>query len=145
MAGARLVIDGSTAPVLAVLNELIRRGQDLREPFAAVGEYLRRSHDERWARGVDAAGDPWADLNPDYQARKPKHADKVLVLEGYLRDSLLYQADADSLEFGTNSIYGATHQFGAEERGIPARPFLGLSDEDEAEILAIFSDYFDAA
>lgn len=51
---------------------------------------------------------------------------------------------------GSPEIYAATHQFGRLARpgqglpfgaaAIPARPFIGLSDEDEAEILDIVED-----
>ena len=56
---------------------------------------------------------------------------------------------------GSPSIYAGTHQFGAEKgafgatsRGdpipwgnIPARPFLGLSGDDETEIGNLITDY----
>ena len=35
---------------------------------------------------------------------------------------------------GAYVLQGATHQFGDEDRGIPARPFLGLSDDDRVRI-----------
>ncbi|WP_278385111.1 phage virion morphogenesis protein, partial [Alteromonas mediterranea] len=46
------------------------------------------------------------------------------------------QITGRTLTFGSNQEYAATHQFGREEDGIPARPFLGLttgpwSDEDK--------------
>jgi len=35
------------------------------------------------------------------------------------------------------AIDGATHQFGDPRRNIWARPFLGISDDDQVEIIAI--------
>jgi phage gpG-like protein len=37
--------------------------------------------------------------------------------------------------------YAATQQFGAEERNIEARPFLGLSTEDEIEVIEILNQF----
>jgi len=37
------------------------------------------------------------------------------------------------IEFGTDVIYGPTHEFGAPERGIPARPFIAPSAEEAFE------------
>lgn len=63
--------------------------------------------------------------------------------------------DGDTLYIGSTMIYAAAQQFGmrkgyagANRRGspipwgdIPARPFLGLSDQDRNNILATISDY----
>ena len=59
------------------------------------------------------------------------------------RDTFAYNIGDESLEFGTNMEYGAIHQFGGTSgmiprlAAIPARPFLGLSDEDEKEVIEI--------
>ncbi len=58
---------------------------------------------------------------------------------------LRYHATRDSLEFGTDRKYGATHQLGDQERGIPARPFLGIDDQDRDEILAILRRHLEEA
>jgi len=141
--------------VLDALNELLRRTGDLEPAFEKIGEYLLKSHDDRWRREEAPDGSKWAALSPATKALKAKNADKILVLEGDLRGSLVYQTSHHSLFFGTNKVYGAVHQFGAEQgefgrtqRGgpipwgdIPARPFLGLSDEDEMEIAEIVRGY----
>lgn len=41
-------------------------------------------------------------------------------------------------------MYGAIHQIGGEEAGrpgLPARPYLGLSAEDEADLDVIIDDW----
>jgi phage gpG-like protein len=50
---------------------------------------------------------------------------------------MTYQSGRDWTAVGTNLIYGATHQFGDEERGIPARPYLGLSDDDRRAVVRV--------
>ena len=63
-----------------------------------------------------------------------------------LMNSITYNAGSNEVEVGTNVEYAAIHQEGGTAgRGggvrIPARPFLGVSQEDEAEIIDIMNDY----
>lgn len=60
-------------------------------------------------------------------ARK-KGEDRILQEQGTLRDILSYEATASELLFGSNLEYAARHQFGREEDGIEARPFIGITD-----------------
>jgi phage virion morphogenesis protein len=117
----------------AALSGLASRAADLRPALADIGEYLMLAHEERFDAQKSPDGEPWAPLSERYQARKKRNRDKILVLDDVLAGTLRYQTTASSLLFGTDRIYGATHQFGREEAGIPARPFLGLSSRDEDE------------
>ena len=40
-----------------------------------------------------------------------------------------------------NLVYAATHHFGAPRRGIPARPFLGVSSDARAVIFQSIVDH----
>lgn len=69
------------------------------------------------------------------------------------------RAQRDQVMLSTNVEYAAVQQFGAKQGAfgrdkrnhplpwgdIPARPFLGFSDRDKADILAILSEYLDNA
>lgn len=147
MAGASLGIrtEIDDREVREAIKRLQEAGGDMGAAFADIGEYLLNSHRERWDRQEATDGTPWAPLNPKYKRRKHKYEDKILVLEGDLRDLLRYDASQEGLEFGTDRIYGATHQFGREEAGIPARPWLGLTNGDRLEILDILQDHLEAA
>jgi phage gpG-like protein len=65
----------------------------------------------------------------------------VLRLHDDLRDTLNYQADPQTLYFGTPLEYGAAHQFGREEINLPERPYLGLSEEDKQSVLDMLERY----
>ena len=145
MAGARITLDVEDRQVLAVLDQLLARMDDVTPALRDIGEALLNSTRQRFSDQQAPDGTPWAPLSAAYQARKKKNADKILVLDGYLSGLLTYQVLPDGLELGTNRIYGATHQFGAPERNIPARPFLGLSEDDRTEFIAILSDYLTRA
>ena len=148
MAGVtyQLELDGIEA-VQAKLNELLARGQNLQPAMADIGEMLLLSHDERWRDQVAPDGTPWAPLSQDYKARKKKNQDTILVLNDILRSHLNYDAGPASLEFGTPSEYGAIHHFGGSEdmrpqnAAIPARPWLGTSQDDLDQIYDILGDF----
>lgn len=143
MTGVSLKIDYQfeDRQVVDLLDQLSRQLDDMQPVFADIGEYLLLAHDEHFDAQEAPDGTPWEPLDPKYQARKKKNQDLILVLDEYLRGTLAYNADSDSLEFGTPRIQGATHHFGDPDRGIPARPWLGVSDDGEREILEILSDH----
>lgn len=145
MAGAQISIEADVSDVLATLSALQAAAGNTQGLWQDAGEYLLQSHRERFDRAETADGQPWAPLSARYQRRKKRRADQILVLDAFLRDQLAYHASADGLDLGSNRIYAATHQFGAEDRGIPARPFLGLSDDDRAEILELAKQHLSAA
>ncbi|MBY0349775.1 phage virion morphogenesis protein [Tabrizicola sp.] len=72
---------------------------------------------------------------------------------------MFYEAGPDSLQWGSPMIYATTQQFGAAQGAfgrtarngpipwgtIPARPFLGLSPEDETNILDTLSEWLQRA
>jgi phage virion morphogenesis protein len=155
MAGAFLQVDIDDRAIAERFGELLRRGADLRPAFGEIGQHLDRSHRERWDREESPEGEKWAPLSPTTQAHKEKNADKILILNAHLRDTLAVQITAKSMQFGSNRVYAAVHQFGAAKGAfgrtardapipwgdIPARRWLGLTGDDEAEILAILADH----
>jgi len=66
-----------------------------------------------------------------------------------LGDQLSYQVGQNYVEVGTNAKYGALHQFGglpsmaAGPAAVPARPWLGLSADDERDLTDIVQEYLD--
>lgn len=135
MAGASVNISVDDSEVQAGLQALLDRVGDLGPAMRDAGEMLLLSHRTRWDRAQAPDGVAWAALHPRTVRHKKRNKDKILMLDGFLRDSLNYRESPTGLEFGTPSIYGATHQFG--RCPIPPRPFLGLSDEDTAGIAEI--------
>jgi phage virion morphogenesis protein len=108
--------------------------------FEVENQTRRRISDEK--RAPD--GTPWPDWSPRYaQTRHGGHS--LLQGEDDLLDSIQYLVRGDQVEVGSNLVYAAIHQFGGAEVGmpIPARPYLGVSPENEADILAVVEDYLD--
>lgn len=111
MAGATLTFDYQDA-----LNTLLRTQAALADPaplLADMGEKLLEFHQQRFRAQESPDGTPWQSLSACYQKRKRRNQDKVLTLDGHLRNTLRWQINANELLFGTDRIYGAVHQFGA--------------------------------
>ena len=133
------------------LQRLLAYGKDgIGLALADLGEYLVRSTRERAAAEVDPTGSPWAPLSPRYKARKDKRRPGLPMLKHdnhMLGDQFSWQVRGTELLVGTNAIYGALHQFGGTDSmapgpaAVPARPWLGLSAEDETEALDILEDH----
>ena len=76
-----------------------------------------------------------------------------------LIQSIQYQVGPASVEWGSNLIYAAVQQFGASKGAfgtarngtsipwgtIPARPFIGVSDEDETALVDLIEDWLQLA
>jgi phage virion morphogenesis protein len=141
------------ADVLARLQGMEDRGQNLSGVMRNFGEYMKRSIDKNFsAEGRPA---PWARLSLStllgWGRGKKGHITKkgawskkgqtalagrkVLTDSARLRNSISYNAGAREISIGTNVIYAAIHHFGGQAgRGkkvtIPARPFMLFQDED---------------
>jgi phage virion morphogenesis protein len=145
MAGAFLDIHvEGEKELLKALDRLLTSVKNPEPAFKNIGESLLLSHEERWDKQIDPDGNAWEPLSDKYKASKRKassrNPNKILKLAGSLED-LNYRTSKDNLQLGTGAVYGATHQFGDDDRGIKARPFLGLSKSDGESILEILTEW----
>ena len=155
MAGASIEITIDDAEVLAALNRLVAAGGDLTPAMRDIGEHLLNTTRERFSEEKAPDGTPWAPLSETTKKRKRRNAGKILTRDGFLRGNLAYRESANSVVVGSPSIYRGTHQFGAEQGSfgstsggspipfgdIPARPFLGVSNDDADAITRIIRDF----
>lgn len=146
MSGARIKITVNTiSPALKrLIQALSPDGTKLM--LDDIGQYLINSTKARGLREVSPDGIRWVPLSPRYKRWKEKKRPGVPKLHfdfHMLDDQLAMQILGGTLYVGTNAKYGATHQFG---RGrIPARPWLGISDDDANEIVQTVQDHIDGA
>lgn len=131
-----------------------------------MGEYLLLAHTLRFKREVAPDGSPWKALSPAYKKVKRKNADRILFLEGYLANTMRYQVDKQGLLFGSNRDTAKWHHFGTDpyvikpkdkealawpggpgprsvvnHPGLPARPIIGTSDDDDHRLESIAVEY----
>lgn len=135
---------------------------DRRSINAALAEVVRESTLERFRQGRESEGRRWKT-----SIRAANEGGRTLIKTAQLRNSIHARSDASGFAVGTNVKHAATHQFGEPGRTIrarrkkalcfringhwvskkqvriqiPARPFLGLSDEDMQEIKNTVEDF----
>lgn len=163
MTGIRMSVDVDAKTATASLRGLSKSVENPAPLLAELGEYALRTTRARFASQKAPDGTAWAALVPWYQKEKTRNKERILTLRGFLRSQLVMQVvGGKSVEVGSNLVYAAVHQFGAvikptsgkllHFRGhvaksvtIPARPYLGLSDEDRNEIVERTLDWLRVA
>lgn len=130
-----------------LLEELRRRMSDLRPVMEAVGQVVQSGTQQRFVDQAAPDGTPWTPLRPATLARRRRGRTttgsiQILRDTGRLMNSISYQASSSQVSVFTNVLYASTHQLG---RGrIPARPFFGYTDSDQAAIIEILNGYIQA-
>jgi len=161
MMGKAVQVQIDHAAFAAALGRLAAATQNPAPVLAQIGEYLRNSTSDRFKSQTGPDGAPWQALSQWYRDGKAKNADKILTLDGNLR-RIVYQVSSDEVQVGSPMEYAAIHQFGgvikpARAKALkfgggyvasvtmPARPFLGVSDDDAVEVASLVSDYLAGA
>lgn len=167
MAGVTFTVEFSAEAVRAALEDFLGRMGKPTPFYKSVGEYMtgtaiKRNFDSETAPD----GTAWAKLRPVTIKRREKAGQTPIVIlnaSGRLKNSIISQPGPDGVEIGSPVIYANVMQSGAaqgkfgERKGvnklgrnyrfdlpwgdIPARPYLGLSAEDEEEIIRIAQDW----
>jgi len=129
---------------IAKLGSLDRRG--LLEQLAGVAESQTRRRISEEQQSPD--GEPWQAWSANYAATR--HGGQSLLQgEGDLVDSITSEIEGDEALIGSNLIYAAIHQHGGTPdmapgpAGIPAREYLGFSQDNLDEIEAVADRWLD--
>lgn len=128
------------------LQELQRRTQNLRPLLLEIGEDITESTKQRFVTTTDPDGNQWVKNSQVTLDRKS--GSRPLTNEGHLAASIHYSVGNNSVEIGSNLDQAAMMQFGGTKAefshlwgDIPARPYLGLSVDDEQTVLDLIKDY----
>lgn len=135
-------------------------GFDNTEPLAEIfGSYLESSTIERFTRETAPDGSAW-----QQSIRAKEQGGQTLSDTGRLKDTIHHEASNGSVRWGSDRVYARIHQEGGTIRAkgggklkfnlpgglgfrsvdqvtIPARPFLGINAEDEAELVTLAEKY----
>lgn len=140
-----------------------RLNGDLTPLMRGIGALLEGSTRDRFRTKRDPGGVAWANLAPETVKSKNARGG-ILVDHGDLMRSITYHASSQAVAVGTDRPYGKYHQTGTNpyiirpkdkkalsfngvvvkqvnHPGLPARPFLGLSTDDKAEIRELINDF----
>lgn len=156
--GARLELDSERA--LDALRRALAVTGNPQRLLADIGQGLLNSTHMRFREQVAPDGSPWQPLSPSYRRVKSKNANRILWLNGYLGNNIVTQVEGNSVLVGTNNPVAIFHQLGTRpytispkngkalswpggpgprksvnHPGLPAREFLGASDDDEDMIV----------
>lgn len=149
--------------VTAGLARLAAALADLTPAMKDIGKVLVEATKDRFAAGVDPDGNAWAPKSPVTIDAYRRRGDSVsfLPLTGpsrALKTTIHAVAGRDRVEVGSNRIQAAVMQqgaaqgaFGRTPRGgpipwgrIPARPFIGLSDQDRTAIVDLVDEWLES-
>jgi len=171
--GVAFTIQGSTAQIEVSLHRFLRAvTSGSRDFLDGIGAAAERQTSRRFQTEKESPdGVPWASWSPKYAASKHgegghephpgllesagKHS--ILVLDGHLQDSITHTVDGLEVSWGVTDIKGPTHQYGAKKGSygstgkgspipfgnIPARPFLGISADNQADFEEMAREWFE--
>lgn len=142
-----IIIDINTAPITARLADLQRHMADLSPVMEQIADMLVVSTKKRFAAGTAPDGTPWAANSPVTLARKSDPR-PLFGNSGDLNSRIFGDSGPDFVEVGSDRVYAAMMHYGGTKAAfphlwgdIPARPFLGLSEMDEANVLDEISEW----
>jgi len=153
--------DGLDEQLADLAARVVRREPAMQE----IGGELQASTHQRFRDERGPEGEAWPELAPatligragkkartkrggyTKRARTRMSNARILRDTGELFNSISFQANANQVSVGTNKAYARIQQLGGQagRRGnkveIPARPFLGISDDDRGTIADILSQH----
>ncbi|HCH26987.1 MULTISPECIES: phage virion morphogenesis protein [Psychrobacter] len=133
-------------------DEIIRRLGDLYFDSAKMQKFSRMAGaemvyqtEERFYNQHDLQRQPWI---PSLRAIEDEG--DTLRDTGRLMASLTYIALPDGVKWGTNVVYARMMHYGGKKAlfphlwgDIPARPYMGMTDDDRASVLNIINRIMD--
>lgn len=121
---------------LGTLRLLATKGEDLTPMLDELGQDEVARVVQRFEQSRSPDGTAWQAL----KRPRPRGGDRPLQDTGVLMGSITAQAHGNILQIGTATDYAHYHQFGTQH--IPARPFLGVSDDLLTSIKELTHAYF---
>ncbi|MBN2060704.1 MAG: phage virion morphogenesis protein [Deltaproteobacteria bacterium] len=147
MAGALVEIKIDDSEMQELFGRVMAHMTDMTPVMREIGEIVDESVQRNFEEHRAPDGTPWkplAESTKRQKAKRGRNPDDILIMNRILMGSIHPDAYPDRMEIGTDEVYAAVHQFGIGERSviasgrrmaaIPARPFLGVRDEDWPEI-----------
>jgi phage virion morphogenesis protein len=135
--------------ITGALDSLLLHLGDMTPVMQEIGELLIASTRARLNEGISPDGAKWAAKSPNTKGRDRR---PLRGPTGDLFDQISTKFGSDHVEIGSSMVYAGMMQFGGTKAqfphlwgDIPARPFLGVSEEDRSGILATVEEWLDAS
>ena len=131
------------------LLDIAKRVENLRPLMKNIAGIFSYSTEENFKK--EGRPDKWlalAESTKKQRTKKRKWPGQILQVEGKLATSINTYYDNDSAIIGSNLEYAAIHQLGGQAGRnksveIPARPYLGITDEEQQEIIDLIVKYIE--
>ncbi|KAF7787191.1 hypothetical protein PRUB_a4069 [Pseudoalteromonas rubra] len=147
MSKISVLTQGNAAQVLA---EIADKFNDLSDPMNEIAAIMEGAAEDAFAEERSpVTGEPWPTLSENYLKNNPKRVggQMLQVSAGGLAASIAADSGKLWAEIGSNKPYAAIHNFGGlpdmapGPAAIPQREYLGVSQEDEGDILAVLESF----
>lgn len=154
-------VEMNASALSAALQRLLNQTGNISPALNQIGQQLLKSTRQRFATKTAPDGTRWEDNSLLTRIRKGRN-DPLIGrggAHGGLVGSFSPKVNANTLTIGTSKEYAAVQHFGARQGqfgkssrntplpwgNIPARPFLGISEQDSVEILDIIKEHLQAS
>ena len=130
-----------------LVSSTVQRFRDGKGPDGATWEPSGRA----WEQGLAVQAREATKKRKAIRGRKETGKfGKTLVDTGLLRNSITHAVALDGVYVGSNLKYARIHQMGGKTgKGhsvtMPARPYLGISEEDKKEVQEAIQDFLSQA
>ena len=150
MAGAVVTIqDDELRALCSRLSGMALKPSERHDLLNRIGVEMVRQTKERFATKETPDGDDWADIadaTKEYYLKKfgDENPFKGILWRNSpvpLRDTIMSEAGNWDVLVGAAKESAAVHQFGYKK--ISPRPYLGLSNDDKADIIGIINGFLD--
>ena len=140
--------------IIQSLNDLAAASVTLAPVMREIAGILADASEQAFSDEADpATGQPWKELTEAHKVRRAEkgYTGAILQMVGDLASSIQSDYGKDFAQVGSNKVYAAIHQHGglpgmpARNAAIPARPFLGASEQDQDEIMAVLERHLSDA
>ncbi|MDD5274380.1 MAG: phage virion morphogenesis protein [Methylovulum sp.] len=145
-----VTIDLNDQEIINALGRLAYSANHLEPALDEIGATIAASVMLNFTGQHDPDGNAWEPLSEATLANRRGGEGQILRDTGRLNRSITHNVSDQSVEIGTDVVYANMMQFGGKKADfpwlwgdIPERPFVGISEEDKAEILAILSHHLD--
>ena len=152
MAGAVVTVqDDELRALCSRLNKMALSPSERKQLLHDIGVEMEAQTKERFEKKTSPDGDDWAEIaqsTKDFYRKKygsdnPGKGTLWRLSSVPLIDTVTSQAGSWSVLVGATKVYAAVHQYGWSERNIPARPYLGLSNDDKVDIIGIINTFLE--
>jgi phage virion morphogenesis protein len=145
-----VTIDINGPEIINALGQLAYSANHLEPALDEIGAAIAASIMLNFAEQHDPDGNAWEPLSEATLANRRGGEGQILRDTGRLNRSITHNVSGQSVEIGSDIVYANMMQFGGKKADfpwlwgdIPERPFVGVSESDKAEILAILSNHLE--